>query len=113
MLEEIGGSFKEEELRRAPLIDLISRAGITIARVQQAITCTLADGITGGILDVDIGSPLLKLWRVFFDANDRAINYSEILYTHERFEYRMAWPRGNDNTLQVDSNDSRIIGHSA
>ncbi len=105
LLENIGQSFDAADMIKMPLIDLIRRAGITIARVQQAITCTLADHTSSRYLGVDIGNPLLKLRRVFFDENDKAVNYAEILYTPERFEYRMTWSRGANNELKLDAGE--------
>jgi len=102
LLESIGQSFDRRDLRAHAMIDLIRRAGIQIDRVRQTITCTLADEVCAGLLCVNIGSPLLKLRRVFIDASGRAVNYSEILYTPDRFEYRMNWSRGGNDALQLE-----------
>jgi len=102
LLEPIGQSFNRQDLCAHAVVDLIRRAGVQIDRVRQTITCTLADEVCSGLLHVNIGSPLLKLRRVFIDTHGRAVNYSEILYTPDRFEYRMNWSTGAGNALQLE-----------
>lgn len=103
VLESVARTYTADELLQAPLIDLIHRAGITIGEVQQAITCTLADDVNARLLEVSAGSPLLKLRRVFIDIHETPIDYSEILYTPERFEYRMVWSRDGEHPLHIDT----------
>ncbi len=101
LLEDIGRSFTRDDLVNHALVVLIQKAGITIEHVQQAITCTLADEQAARLLKTSIGAPLLKLRRLFIDSDERPINYSEILYTPDRFEYRMNWSRGTSNNLEL------------
>lgn len=108
LLESIGQSFSQQDLLSHSLIELILRAGVQIERVQQSITCTLADDVSASLLQTNVGSPLLKLRRVFIDDNDRPVNYSEVLYTPDRFEYRMNWSRGADNELRLDPTPNQI-----
>ena len=100
--KEIGRTFDEADLEKSPLIDLLRRAGVKINRVEQAITCTLADERSADLLDTKVGSPVLKLRRIFVNDEDRPVNYAEILYPPERFEYRMIWRRDNDNQMQLE-----------
>lgn len=106
VLEDIGRTFTPTDMVKIPLIDLIHRAGITIGRVRQAITCTLADEFSATYLNVSVGSPLLKLRRVFIDTNERPVDYAESFYTPDRFEYRMTWSRDASNQLQIDTDAS-------
>jgi GntR family transcriptional regulator len=103
LLEAVGRQFGPESLIKKPMIDLILDSGINIARVQQAISSTLADDVSAGMLKVEIGSPLLKLRRIFLDETERAVNYAEILYSPDRFEYRMTWTRGANDQLELDT----------
>jgi len=103
MPEDVGRTFTKADLRKHPLIDLIKRAKIRVVRVQQAITCRLADEVASAYLKVEAGSPLLKLRRVYFNESERAINYAEILYNPRLFEYRMSWTQGGGNRLRLDS----------
>lgn len=102
VLESIGRSYKREDMVSTALIDLIQRT-VTIAKVQQAITSTLADPVSAKLLQVSVGSPLLKLRRIFIDDQGRRVDFAEILYTPDRFEYRMTWSRNANNQLEVDT----------
>ncbi|WP_210495542.1 GntR family transcriptional regulator [Microvirga antarctica] len=102
VLERIGRTYTQEELVAIPLIDLITRAGTAIGHVKQSITAALADEISAQRLGVQPGSPLLKLRRVFYDADNRPVDYVEIFYRPDRFEYRMTLSRGADNKFQLD-----------
>lgn len=107
VLESIGRSYTAEDMVAKPLIDLLQRS-VTISQVQQAITCTLADNVSAGLLKVNVGSPLLKMRRIFIDIDGRPVDYAEILYTPDRFEYRMAWTRNANNQLEVDTTGSMV-----
>lgn len=100
--QEIGQTFTTADLEKHALIDLLRRTRIRIGKVEQAITCTLADERTAGLLETQIGSPILKLRRVFISTKDRPINYAEIFYSPERFEYRMTWNRNEDDQMQLE-----------
>lgn len=102
VIEQIGRTFTPEELTVIPLIDLMTRSGVTVERVQQSITATLADDVSAARLRVSVGSALLKMRRVFFDTTDRRIDCVEMLYPPDRFEYRMTLERGTDNRFRLD-----------
>ena len=105
--EALGRTFSRDALKAKPLIDLIRQAGVRVGQVDQTITSTLADHDMARYLDVDVGSPLLKLCRVFFDTEKRAINYAEIRYAPDRFTYRMTWTLGRGDELQLDAQHYR------
>ncbi|HHU94659.1 MAG TPA: GntR family transcriptional regulator [Alcaligenaceae bacterium] len=89
VLKEIGTTYTEEDLEKTALIHLIQKAGHNILHVHQTITCTLANEETAPLLKVSVGSPLLKLRRIFINTNKKPVNYAEMLYSPERFEYNM------------------------
>ncbi|HVV93350.1 MAG TPA: GntR family transcriptional regulator [Hyphomicrobiales bacterium] len=91
--EEIGRTFARDDLATTPLIELIEAAGIKVASAEQSITATLADSITAGRLDVQVGSALLLLKRLVVGRGGHPVQYIEILYRPDRFEYRMALTR--------------------
>ncbi|MCF6274734.1 MAG: UTRA domain-containing protein, partial [Robiginitomaculum sp.] len=78
--EDIGRSFKRTDLKSQPILAMIEKAGVNIARACQTVTATLADGTTGPALDIGIGSPLLKVTRIVYDDNDRPVEYIIIYY---------------------------------
>jgi GntR family transcriptional regulator len=91
--EDIGRTFAEPDLATTPLIELIEGAGVRVAAAEQSITATLADSITAPRLDVRVGSALLLLKRLVVGKSRRPVQYIEILYRPDRFEYRMALTR--------------------
>lgn len=78
--EDIGSSFGRDDLKDQPILALIEKAGVSIARARQTVTATLADGTTGPALNIGIGSPLLKVSRIVYDENDRPVEYIIIYY---------------------------------
>lgn len=78
--EDIGRSFKRTDLKDQPILALIEKTGVSIARARQTVTATLADGTTGPALNIGIGSPLLKVSRIVYDDDDRPVEYIIIYY---------------------------------
>ncbi|MCF6196487.1 MAG: GntR family transcriptional regulator [Emcibacter sp.] len=87
--EDIGRTFKYEELEARPILALIERAGIAIARARQTITATLADSTTASALMVNIGSPLIKVTRIVYDSNDRPVEYITIYYRPDHYQLNL------------------------
>ncbi|MBL4800284.1 MAG: GntR family transcriptional regulator [Emcibacter sp.] len=87
--EDIGRTFKYEELEARPILALIEWSGIAIARARQTITATLADSATGAALKVNIGSPLLKVTRIVYDINDRPVEYITIFYRPDHYQLNL------------------------
>lgn len=86
---EIGRTYGEQDLRSAPLIHLLERSGIVIARAEQAIAATLAGPDVALQLGVAVGAPLLELRRTVFDADGRGVEYLHALYRPDRYTFRM------------------------
>lgn len=87
--EEIGRTFKYEELEAQPILALIERSGIAISRARQTITATLADSVTASALRVNIGSPLIKVTRIVYDINDRPVEYITIFYRPDLYQLNL------------------------
>lgn len=87
--QEIGRTFKYEELEAEPILALIERSGIAISRAQQTITATLADSVTAAALKVNIGSPLIKVSRIVYDTNDKPVQYITIYYRPDRYQLNL------------------------
>ena len=101
VIEEVGRSYSRKELETQTLVSLIQRTRV-IHRVEQSIVSTLADDTQARLLQTHVGAPLLKLSRVFYDPENVPINFAEIYYHPDRFEFRVTWTRDADNQMQVD-----------
>lgn len=95
--EDIGRSFKKSDLKHHPILAMIEKAGVNIARARQTVTATLADGTTGPALDIGIGSPLLKVSRIVYDDNDRPVEYIIIYYWPGLYRINMELSRMQDD----------------
>lgn len=103
VIEPIGRTYERADLEQTPLIELLARAGVVVGRVDQAITATVADDAIAHRLGTRVGSPLLKLRRVFFDQDGRRVDYIEMLYRPDRFEYRITLSRdGGGDRFEVE-----------
>lgn len=89
LLPEIGDTLTWADLEQRPMIELVRRTGTTIARVEQALTATLADEFAAGHLDVPVGAPLMRLNRTFFNADMVPFYAAEIFYRADLYEYRV------------------------
>ena len=88
--EQIGRSFTKSDLLNNALIDLLKSTGNEPTRVEQVITCTLVDDNDAKDLQILVGGPLLKFRRIFFNKEGSVVNYQEILYSPDHFEYTMS-----------------------
>ncbi|OBH86229.1 GntR family transcriptional regulator [Mycobacterium scrofulaceum] len=65
---ELADVLTEPELRRAPLYELLSQAGVAVDRVRQEITAEIAGPRNAHLLDTAIGAALLRINRLAFVA---------------------------------------------
>lgn len=97
--EDIGRMYQKDDIANHPMLALLERSGHSIKRAQQMVTATLADNIIGPALGVKVGSPLLKVTRVVYDVDERAV---EAIIVHYR-----------PDLYQLNLNLSRIKGDKA
>ena len=64
-----------------------------IGRAEQAISARLADADVARHLQVDVGSALLAVQRLIFDADDRPVQWLQGLYRPDRYQYQMQLSR--------------------
>lgn len=87
--EAIALTFSEQELAARPLLELLERTGVKIARARQRISAGLATPEVAQALDVRTGSPLIELVRVLSDRSGRAIEHLHALYRPDRYAFEM------------------------
>ncbi len=71
-----------------PMLAQVQKAGVAVARADQAITATLADPISASALGIEVGAPLIKLSRLVFDRSEHPVEWLVALYRADRYEYR-------------------------
>ncbi len=87
---EIGRRWMRTDLEKRPLISLLQTAGVTIQRAEERITAVLADRVVGSRLEIEVGSPLLKITRTVFDDKDRSVEYLVAFYPPDRYQYSVS-----------------------
>jgi len=72
-----------------PIVSLLEDAGVKIASAQQTIWASLADPLVAPALAIEVGSALLNITRVMYDAAGVGILYLNVLYRSDRFQYQL------------------------
>ncbi|MCP5269869.1 MAG: GntR family transcriptional regulator [Burkholderiaceae bacterium] len=91
--EPLARGFGRRELARQPILLLLEGQGVRIGRAEQAIGARLADADVARHLQVDVGSALLAVQRLIFDADDRPVQWLQGLYRPDRYQYQMQLSR--------------------
>ncbi len=87
--EAIGRGFGEADLATRPMLSLLAEAGAIPARAEQVISARLADSVVAPLLGVDPGSALLWVRRRVRDAGGRVIEWIDVLYRPELYDYQI------------------------
>lgn len=85
-------------LERKAFVQLLEEHGIRIGAADQVVACEAADYEVATALDIAIGTPILKLSRVLYDAAGGAIQLFTAWYRADRFQLRMRLSRTEDAT---------------
>ncbi|MBO1077822.1 GntR family transcriptional regulator [Roseomonas haemaphysalidis] len=91
--ERLGHTYSEAELASQPLLALLERSGAVVGRARQSIGATLAGPEVAGLLQLEIGAPLLSLTRLVEDEAGRAVEHLHALYRPDRFSFEMQLQR--------------------
>ena len=81
---ELAETITAEKLIDIPMYSLLTEAGVTLDRVQHEFTAEIAGPRTAQLLDVAIGSAILRVNRIAFVAADRPHHYLSILLSPTR-----------------------------
>jgi len=91
--DRISRGFGRKELSQKPILMLLEESGVKVGRAQQSISAKLADANMAQHLDVAVGSALLAVHRLIYDADDKPIQWLHGLYRPDRYEYQMQLSR--------------------
>lgn len=87
------------DFERATRLEIFRKQGLDISHVTQTISAVAATEELARHLDTDVGAPLISLLRHSFDTQhgeERMVDYLQVYYHPDRFQYRM--------DLQVEGN---------
>ena len=85
----LGVKLTRTALAKTPMLALIQEAGIKIGAANQVISATLADASMAALLQVDIGSPLLRVSRIVYDTDKHPIQYIQAHFRPDRYQIRL------------------------
>jgi GntR family transcriptional regulator len=101
----LAAELSESALRRAPLYELLSAAGITLERMRHEITAEIAGPRNAHLLDTAIGSALLRVDRLAFAAG-QPHHYLSILLSPSRSRVLVS-----QSAAELDAGDGLAIAH--
>jgi GntR family transcriptional regulator len=97
--QRVGGHVTARALQTRALYEILMDEGIKFGRVVQEVTAISADPELAGLLQVDIGSPLLRMVRVLYDRRRLPVQHLTIYVTSERSRILMDVSAGAINTV--------------
>jgi GntR family transcriptional regulator len=97
----LGATWTRADLERQSLVALIERSGAAIGSAEQLVTATLADADVAVALQVEFGSPLLKVVRTVYTTAGAPLEYLLALYPPGRYQFIMS--------LTHDGEDGRWV----
>lgn len=87
--EDIGRTYSKRDIASKPLLMLLELGGVVVSSARQTIAAAAADAAAAKELEVDIGSPLLKITRVVLDQTGRTVEYIIGLYRPDRYQFQL------------------------
>ena len=106
--QKLAADIVRKDLADKPLLQLLSEAGVVLGRAQQTISARQADARVADALDVAIGSALLSVRRLVFDADDHPVQWLEGLYRPDRYEYQLEVSRIGDVDARVSMREDKV-----
>jgi len=79
-------------LEEMPRLTYFRQHGMRMTHVRQILGAVAADQSAADALETEVGAPLLSLTRRIYDRSggtEKMVDYLEVLYHHEYFQYRM------------------------
>jgi DNA-binding GntR family transcriptional regulator len=76
------------------VINIVERTTRQVAqRAEQDMTAEAADEEVAGMLGVEVGAPLLRAERTYFNADERPLEHVVVRYVPDHFRYRLHFLR--------------------
>lgn len=98
--EYVALHYNESDLAQTPLFSLLERSGVSVDHASQTISATLATHEVAEALDVSVGSPLIALTRVVYDAEGGGVEHLEALYRPDRYRFQIDLNRTGDEAAR-------------
>lgn len=85
LLEALGRRLRKKDFERKALTDILRAADVDYGRIELLSRATLADAWLAGLLQVPVGSALVDVLRIGYDAQQRPFEYQLMRGPSDRF----------------------------
>jgi GntR family transcriptional regulator len=92
---EIGRQISREDLGEQPVLALLERMGIHVTHADQTISAESAPPGVAALLQVEVGTALLKIERRVIGDSGRPVEFIRSLYRPDLYHYQMKLQRVN------------------
>ncbi|WP_409020622.1 GntR family transcriptional regulator [Brevundimonas vesicularis] len=86
---DIAAYWSREDLASTSLLHLLEQAGARPVDADQWIMAVAAEVDVAAALDIDVGTPVLKVERVMRDGDGRPVQLIDSHYRSDRFQYHV------------------------
>jgi GntR family transcriptional regulator len=91
--DRVARAVGRKPLGKLPVLTAIERAGLYLARTEQAISAQAADDQVASVINLPIGAPVIAMVSLFSDREDRPLALLESQYRPDMYEYRTTMVR--------------------
>lgn len=98
-----------KSLLKKALFEIILSKGVKFGKVVQEFSAILADPRQATLLRTNVGSPLIKVTRLFYDQDDRPAYHLTSVATPERTRLLMEIPASAINTLSAGAYQHSVL----
>jgi GntR family transcriptional regulator len=104
-----GPDITAKTLMKKALFEIILGKGVKFGKVVQEFSAILADPQHASLLKTDVGSPLIKVTRLFYDDKGVPAYHLASVATPERTRLLMEIPASAINTLSAGSYQHSVL----
>lgn len=88
----LGADITAKDLQKRPLYEILMSKGVEFSRVIEEITAVAASPNYAGLLQTDIGVPLLRMTRLMYDKDDHPVEHLTAYLNPERSRFLLNVP---------------------
>lgn len=86
---DLGTRMTKAKLKSTPMLALLEEVGVHIGAAKQTISATLADATLSAVLQVEIGSPILRVSRTVLDTAGRPVQHILAQFRPDLYQIRI------------------------
>mgnify|MGYP006425632203 CR=1 FL=1 len=86
---DLARGFSQKNIEKEPLLTLLIKSGIDIKRAEQRLFAVRATAPIAEMMNVEVGTPLLKIHCIMVDADGRPVEDIYAWYHSDRYQYQM------------------------